>query len=129
MELNKNSKWINFYLRFNNLRPTNFCDYFWGSIKAILMSSVISFFIIYILISLISPIILFWYEPERGIFLDFTVFFGIMAWFGLIIGIILYKIIKYYENKPYKFKPKRNSLIKQWYLDFKNKHCTLITWK
>lgn len=106
MELNKNSKWINFYLRFNNWYPTNFCDYFWGSIKAISISSVISFFIIYVLTSLISPIILFWYEPERGSFLDFTVFFGIIAWFGLMIGIILYKIVKYYENKPYKFKPK-----------------------
>ena len=129
MELNKNSKWIKFYLKFNNWYPTNFCDYFWGSLKSILIVLRLLTIGILILSCLLSPIMLFWENfDQKSILSDFQIF-GMFFWFAGIVGFIIYKIIDYYDNKRYEYKPYKESIIKTWYKDFKNKHCTLITWK
>lgn len=129
MELNKNSKWIKFYLNFNSDYPNNFCDYFWGSLKGIVATIVIILVFSLLLTSLFSPIALFWSELDTKSILGTFQIVGCMLWVLIIIMFIIRKILNYCDNRPYKYKPKKNSLIKQWYLDFKNKHCTMITWK
>jgi hypothetical protein len=129
MELNRNSWWIKFYLHFNTYYPTNFCDYFWGSIKSIFISLFSITITLLLIFTLLSPLLLFWYDYDDKSNLSGFQTFGFLTWIIIIIIFIIFKIINYYENKPYKYKPKKKSLIKQWYLDFKNKHCTLITWK
>lgn len=128
MELNKNSKWIKFYLKFNHNRPTNFCDYFWGSLKSISISLFLLTIIILLASCLLSPIILLWKDfDQKSNLSDFQIF-GVFFWF-LIIGVfIIHRIIYYFDNRFYKYRHKE-SIIKTWYKDFKNKHCTLITWK
>lgn len=129
MELNKNSWWVKFYLHFNTYYPSNFCDYFWGSVKSVIISLFLITITLLLLFTLLSPILLFWIKYDKSFILADFQFFGILFWvIGILYGII-YKIIVYFENKRYEYKPKKNSVIKQWYLDFKNKHCTLITWK
>lgn len=127
MELNKNSKWLKFYLNFNSNRPTNFCDYFWGSLKAIAILLFILSFTLVLSTCLISPIMLFWESFDETSDISFFQIMGITFWFAGIVGYITYIILDYYENKDYK--PHKEYLIKTWYKDFKNKHCTLITWK
>lgn len=129
MELNKNSWRIKFYLHFNTYYPSNFCDYFWGSVKSIIISLFLVTITLLLLFSLLSPILLFWYDFNiKNVLSDFQLF-GSIVWFIIFIVFIGYKISVYLENKQYKYKPKKQSVIKQWYLDFKNKHCTMITWK
>lgn len=127
MELNKNSKWLKFYLKFNSYRPSNFCEYFWGSIKSLLISIFLISLIFIAGCILIAPITLLFFNPVKGSFWEFCQIFGIFIYVAIILGLIIYKIITYFENKPYKSYKK--SIIKTWYKDFKNKHCTLITWK
>ncbi len=129
MELNKNSKWIKFYLNFNTNYPNNFCDYFWGSIKSIFISLPLITITLLLLFTLLSPLLLFWYNYDNKSNLNDFQIFGFLLWIFIIMIFIAFKISNYYENKSYKYKPKKKSLIKQWYLDFKNKHCTMITWK
>lgn len=128
MELNRNSKWIKFYLNFNDYRPTNFCDYFWGSLKSISITFSLLIIGILVLSCLLSPIVLLWKEFNgKSILSDFQIF-GMFFWFLIIGSFIIHKIIEYFDNKRYEYKYKE-SIIKTWYKDFKNKHCTLITWK
>ncbi len=129
MELSRNSKWLKFYLTFNDYKPTNTCDYFWGSVKAILICLIILTVCGLLLTTLISPILLFWYEFNKESFISDFQMMGILAWFCIIVSVIVYKISSYITNRPYKYKEKKDSLFKIWYKDFKNKHCTMITWK
>lgn len=129
MELSKNSKWLKFYLKFNSYRPNNFCDYFWGSLKSILITLFILTSVLLIISCLLSPIILFWKDFNEKSNLGSFQIFGMLLWFVSIVTFIIYKIIDYYNIKNYKYKPYKKSIIKIWYEDFKNKHCTLITWK
>ncbi len=130
MELNKNSWWIRFYLHFNTYYPNNFCDYFWGSIKSVIISLFLITITLLLLFTLLSPILLFWYNFNNNNGLAAFQIGGFLSWLIIIVTFIVNKIETYYNNKKYyKYKPKKKSVIKQWYLDFKNKHCTLITWK
>lgn len=127
MELNKNSFWIKFYLNFNNVKPTNFCDYFWGSLKSILVTLFLSTFALFVLFCLLSPILLLLEKFDQTSNLGGLQIFGFMFWFAGIVLFIVYKIIDYYTRPEYY--NKNPSIIKVWYKDFKNKHCTMITWK
>jgi len=129
MELNKNSKWIKFYLNYNDSYPSNSCEYRAGILKAIFITIFLFITSSLLLIFLVSPIALFWSKFDSKSILSGFQLLGLSFWLLFVILFIIYKTIVYYENKPYKYKPKKKSLIKQWYLDFKNKHCTLITWK
>lgn len=127
MELNRNSKYNKYYLFFNSKLPNNFCDYFWGSVKSLLITiaSLIGIFIVGNV--LIGPITLLWYTAKKDSFQEFCQISGFFVYFAFIVSIIIYKIFNYFDNKPYK--PRKESIIKTWYRDFKNKHCTMITWK
>ena len=127
MKLNRNSKWIKWYLKFNDYRPTNFCDYFWGSVKTVLISITGSIVGLFFIGCLLSPIALLWSNYDDKSDLSIFQFIGIGLWLSAVIVFLIHKIIEYNFNKPYK--PKQDSVIKIWYKDFKNKHCTLITWK
>lgn len=113
MKLNKNSKWINFYLCFNVNYPNNFCDYFWGSIKSIsIMLSLITITLL-LLFSLLSPILLFWYDLNaKSVLSDFQ-FCGILIWFTTFIVFFYYIYTIYLEKKQYKSTPKKKYIIKQ----------------
>jgi hypothetical protein len=76
---------------------------------------------------LIAPITLFWFNSPKETFWDFCQNFGLMTYGILFLMFIVYKTVEYFDNKSYKYK--KESIIKIWYKDFKNKHCTLITWK
>ena len=126
MELNKNSKWLSIYLYFNNNRPSNFCDYFWGSIKSLIFILFLTTFGLFLASCLLSPIMLFWESfDEKSDISEFQVL-GIIFWGVGIFAYVLYHILYYYENRGYQ--QYKESVIKIWYKDFKNKHCTLITW-
>lgn len=126
MELNKNSKWLSIYMKFNYSKPSNFCDYFWGSVKSL---SIILFLIISGLLlasCLLSPIMLFWESFDKKSDISGFQVVGSIIWGAGIVSYITYHIINYYINKSYQ--SYKESIIKVWYKDFKNKHCTLITW-
>lgn len=127
MELNKNSKWIKFYLKFNYNRPINFCDYFWGSLKSISVTLFLLIMVLLLISCLLSPIMLLWEDFDQKSKLSNFQIFGIAIYITSIAFYIFYKLLNYFENKSYK--PYKESIIKVWYRDFKNKHCTLITWK
>lgn len=127
MELNRNSKWIKFYLKFNNYRPSNSCDYFWGSLKSILLAMMITVCAIFALSLLLSPIALLWIEFEETSDLGVFQVVGGMLWCAILLIFLIFHSINYFENRPYK--NKKDSIVKIWYKDFKDKHCTLITWK
>ena len=75
------------------------------------------------------PIVLIFEKfDEKGFWSGFQVI-GILLWIMILMVFISHKAITYYENKPYKYKPKKEPIIKTWHLDFKNKHCTMINWK
>jgi len=127
MELNRNSNYNSWYLFFNNKLPNNFCNYFWGSIKALLGSLFLLVVILLLVMILLSPIVLLWSNFDFNTTIGTFQFLGIAFWTLGIIGFIIYKILDYYDNKPFVYK--KDSVVKTWYKDFKNKHCTMITWK
>lgn len=127
MELNKNSKWLKFYLSFNSERPNNFCDYFWGSIKSIIIGLAVFSALSFMAMCLLSPLAIMFIEFEGSSTLGFYQILGSMLWVVSLLVFVIYKIFTYHENKRYTYK--KDSLVKTWYKDFKNKHCTLITWK
>lgn len=129
MELNKETHWNKLYLQFNYNLPNNFCDYFWGSLKTLVLSLFLTILSFFLVTSLLSPIILIFEKFDRKGFWSSFQITGIILWIMILIVFIIYKAINYYENKPYKYKHKKQSIIKTWYLDFKNKHCTMINWK
>ncbi len=127
MELNKNSRWIKFYLAFNNYKPSNICDYFWGSVKSIIMGLVVFSALAFIAICMLSPVLVVFIKFEKHSNLGFHQILGSMLWVSLLLGFVIYRIYTYCENRRYNHK--KDSLIRSWYKDFKSKHCTLITWK
>lgn len=127
MEL-KRENWFNdVYLIFNDKLPNNFCDYFWGSLKTILMCLFLTTIGILLTLTLLSPIILIWDNFDVKSTISSFQIIGISLWIIFVMVFIIYNIVNYYDNKEYEC-PK-DSVVKIWYKDFKNKHCTFITWK
>lgn len=129
MELNRNSKFNRFYVQFHDNLPNNFCDYFWGCFTLILKTFFTSVIVLFLIFSIIFSISIFWFKTEKNSILEFSQFCGAFIWCFTILFFSIYKFINYLDNKPRKFKAKQDSVIKTWYKDFKNKNCTLITWK
>ena len=162
MKLNKNSisaKLFRWFYRTSEL-PTNLCPYFWKLVMAYVFAIplfIISFpykdscneslgnriglgfvcwFVLFLLITALTPIMLFWYTPVKDSFLEILMIYGFFVWAaGLTLGIIWF--IHYiqdkikerkWENRNLPKKEKRSNIIVEMVKATYYKYCPKIDW-
>ena len=142
--------------------PTNLCPYFWKLVMAYVFAipvfiislpyaiiiidkdscneslgnriwvGFVCWFILLLLIAALSLIMLFWYTPVKGSFLEILIEFGIFTWLtGLIIGVMWFihhlgEKIKERRNLPKK--EKRSNIIVEMVKATYYKYCPKIDW-
>jgi hypothetical protein len=93
-------------------------------------SSLVLYFMLFLIVCLLSSISLFWYfNPKDRIFTNIQVG-GLIAWI-VIFGVVIYEFFKYLRNKwIYKsyFKEKTDNIITSFVKAKYNKYCPKITW-
>ncbi len=162
MKLNKNSisaKLFRWFYRTSEL-PTNLCPYFWKLVMAYVFAipvfiislpyvivdkdsrneslgnriglGFVCWFILFLLIVALTPIMLFWYTPVKDSFLEILIHCGFFVWLaGLIIGIMWFihhlgEKIKERRNLPKK--EKRSNIIVEMVKATYYKYCPKIDW-
>jgi hypothetical protein len=162
MKLNKNSisaKLFRWFYRTSEL-PTNLCPYFWKLVMAYVFAIplfIISFpyviidkdscneslgtriglgfvcwFVLFLLITALTPIMLFWHTPVKGSLLETLIEIGVFTWMtGLIIGVgwfihHLGEKIKERRNLPKE--EKRSNIIVEMVKATYYKYCPKIDW-
>ena len=158
MKLNKNSisaKLFRWFYRTSEL-PTNLCPYFWKLVMAyvfVIPLFIISlpykdscneslsnrigigfvcWFILFLLIAALSPIMLFWYTPVKDSRLEILIHCGFLTWVvGLTIGVMWFihhlgEKIKERRNLPKK--EKRYNIIIEMVKATYYKYCPKIDW-
>ena len=166
MKLNKNSisaKLFRWFYRTSEL-PTNLCPYFWKLVMAYVFAipvfittlpyviidkyswslshgnriwkGFVYWFILFLLIVALSPIMLFWYTPVKDSFLEILIHCGFLTWMaGLLIGIIWF--IHYiqdkikerkWESRNLPKKEKRSNIIVEMVKATYYKYCPKIDW-
>ena len=166
MKLNKNSisaKLFRWFYRTSEL-PTNLCPYFWKLVMAYVFAiplfiislpyviidkdscneslgsriglGFVCWFILFLLIVALSPIMLFWYTPVKDSFLEILIYCGFLTWVvGLLIGIIWF--IHYlgekikerkWESRNLPKKEKRSNIIVEMVKATYYKYCPKIDW-
>ena len=162
MKLNKNSisaKLFRWFYRTSEL-PTNLCPYFWKLVMAYVFAiplfiiplpyviinkdtcnespgnriwmGIICWFILFSLITALTPIMLFWYTPVKDSFLEILMIYGFFVWAaGLTLGIIWFihhlgEKIKERRNLPKK--EKRSNIIVEMVKATYYKYCPKIDW-
>jgi len=162
MKLNKNSISAKLFRWFYGTRelPTNLCPYFWKLVMAYVFAiplfiitlpyaiidkdscneslgnriwvGFVCWFILSLLIAALSLIMLFWYTPVKGSFLEILIEIGIFTWLtGLIIGVMWFihhlgEKIKERRNLPKK--EKRSNIIVEMVKATYYKYCPKIDW-
>jgi hypothetical protein len=166
MKLNKNSTSAKLFRWFYGTSelPTNLCPYFWKLVMAyvfaiplfiITLPDVITdksssqeslggriglgfggWFLLSALIAALTPIVLFWYTPDKDSLLQHLIFCGISEWvIGLILGIIWF--IHYlndkiqerkWERRNLPKKEKRSNIIVEMVKATYYKYCPKIDW-
>lgn len=142
--------------------PTNLCPYFWKLVMAYVFAipvfiislpyaiiiidkdscneslgnriwvGIFCWFILLLLIAALSLIMLFWYTPVKGSFLEILIEIGIFTWLtGLIIGVMWFihhlgEKIKERRNLPKK--EKRSNIIVEMVKATYYKYCPKIDW-
>ena len=166
MKLNKNSisaKLFRWFYGTTEL-PTNLCPYFWKLVMAYVFAiplfiiplpyviinkdtcnespgnriwmGIICWFILFSLITALTPIMLFWYTPVKDSFLEFLIIYGFFELAaGLTLGIIWF--IHYiqdkikerkWENRNLPKKEKRSNIIIEMVKATYYKYCPKIDW-
>ena len=166
MKLNKNSisaKLFRWFYGTTEL-PTNLCPYFWKLVMAYVFAiplfiiplpyviinkdtcnespgnriwmGIICWFILFSLITALTPIMLFWYTPVKDSFLEFLIIYGFFELAaGLFIGIIWF--IHYlgekikerkWESRNLPKKEKRSNIIVEMVKATYYKYCPKIDW-
>ena len=166
MKLNKNSisaKLFRWFYGTSEL-PTNLCPYFWKLVMAYVFAiplciislpyviinkdtcneslgnriwmGIICWFILFSLITALTPIMLFWYTPVKDSSLEILIHCGFLTWMaGLLIGIIWF--IHYiqdkikerkWENRNLPKKEKRSNIIVEMVKATYYKYCPKIDW-
>ena len=162
MKLNKNSisaKLFRWFYRTSEL-PTNLCPYFWKLVMAYVFAiplfiitlpyaiidkdsyneslgnriwkGLVCWFGLFLLITALTPIMLFWYTPVKDSFLEILIHCGFLVWLaGLIIGIIWFihylgEKIKERRNLPKE--EKRSNIIVEMVKATYYKYCPKIDW-
>ena len=162
MKLNKNSisaKLFRWFYRTSEL-PTNLCPYFWKLVMAYVFaiplfiislpyviidksSSIeslnsriwggfVCWVILFLLITALTPIMLFWHTPVKDSLLETLIEIGVFTWItGLIIGIMWFihhlgEKIKERRNLPKK--EKRSNIIVEMVKATYYKYCPKIDW-
>ena len=166
MKLNKNSisaKLFRWFYGTSEL-PTNLCPYFWKLVMAYVFAiplfiislpyviidkdscneslgsriglGFVCWFILFLLITALTPIMLFWYTPVKDSFLEILIYCGFLTWVvGLLIGIIWF--IHYlgekikerkWESRNLPKKEKRSNIIVEMVKATYYKYCPKIDW-
>ena len=162
MKLNKNSISAKLFRWFYETKelPTNLCPYFWKLVMAYVFAiplfiiplpyviinkdtcnespgnriwgGFVCWFILFSLITALTPIMLFWYTPVKDSFLEILIIYGFFVWAaGLLIGIIWFihylgEKIKERRNLPKK--EKRSNIIVEMVKATYYKYCPKIDW-
>ena len=166
MKLNKNSisaKLFRWFYRTSEL-PTNLCPYFWKLVMAYVFvipvfittlpyviidkyswslslgnriwKGFVYWFILFLLIVALSPIMLFWYTPVKDSFLEILMIYGFFVWAaGLLIGIIwfIHHLGEKIKERKWKGrnlpkKEKRSNIIVEMVKATYYKYCPKIDW-
>jgi hypothetical protein len=162
MKLNKNSisaKLFRWFYRTSEL-PTNLCPYFWKLVMAYVFAipvfiislpyaiidkdscneslgnrigkGLVCWFGLFLLITALTPIMLFWYTPVKDSFLEILIIWGLLTWMiGLIIGVMWFihhlgEKIKERRNLPKE--EKRSNIIVEMVKATYYKYCPKIDW-
>jgi len=162
MKLNKNSisaKLFRWFYRTSEL-PTNLCPYFWKLVMAYVFAipvfiislpyaiidkdscneslgnrigkGLVCWFGLFLLITALTPIILFWYTPVKDSFLEILIIWGLLTWvIGLIIGVMWFihhlgEKIKERRNLPKE--EKRSNIVVEMVKATYYKYCPKIDW-
>jgi hypothetical protein len=162
MKLNKNSISAKLFRWFYGTRelPTNLCPYFWKLVMAYVFAiplfiislpyvivdkdscneslgnrfglGIACWFGLFLLITALTPIMLFWYTPVKDSLLETLIHCGFLVWLaGLTIGIIRFihylgEKIKERRNLPKK--EKRSNIIVEMVKATYYKYCPKIDW-
>ena len=162
MKLNKNSisaKLFRWFYRTSEL-PTNLCPYFWKLVMAYVFAipvfiislpyaiidkdscneslgnrigkGLVCWFGLFLLITALTPIILFWYTPVKDSFLEILIIWGLLTgMIGLIIGVMWFihhlgEKIKERRNLPKE--EKRSNIVVEMVKATYYKYCPKIDW-
>jgi len=162
MKLNKNSisaKLFRWFYRTSEL-PTNLCPYFWKLVMAYVFAipvfiislpyaiidkdscneslgnrigkGLVCWFGLFLLITALTPIMLFWYTPVKDSFLEILIIWGLLTWMiGLIIGVMWFihhlgEKIKERRNLPKE--EKRSNIVVEMVKATYYKYCPKIDW-
>ena len=166
MKLNKNSisaKLFRWFYRTSEL-PTNLCPYFWKLVMAYVFAIplfIISFpyiiidkyswtlshgnriwkgfvywFILFLLITALTPIMLFWHTPVKDSLLETSIEIGVFTWVGgLTLGIIWFlnylrekSLERKWQSENLPKKEKRSNIIVEMVKATYYKYCPKIDW-
>lgn len=162
MKLNKNSisaKLFRWFYRTSEL-PTNLCPYFWKLVMAYVFAiplfiislpyaiidkdsrnqslgnrigiGLFCWFGLFLLITALTPIMLFWYTPVEHSLLEHLIIWGLLTWMiGLVIGVMWFihhlgEKIKERRNLPKE--EKRSNIIVEMVKATYYKYCPKIDW-
>ena len=162
MKLNKNSISAKLFRWFYGTRelPTNLCPYFWKLVMAYVFAipvfiislpyaiidkdscneslgnrigkGLVCWFGLFLLITALTPIILFWYTPVKGSFLEILIHFGFFVWLaGSTIGVmwfIHYLGEKIKERRNLPKEEKRSNIVVEMVKATYYKYCPKIDW-